>query len=299
MQINSTKTSPEASVSGSFQSSVGQRGAENMTVARQWASRPKDERFLSLGDMYRARKLSAEQREEVVIDNALTGLIPEGGDGDVRLDLAGESFMPTNWSFSQLSKLAGAPPQFLRKLSPETATRAFNESWQRKQGALGDLKAYRSEHQIHAVTSRSYGRLYDHSVIEAVQEIAGTGQGESHWKVPGVLDWTTGRYDPNQSVTTSSTTLFGSDRDIFLFLVDDTRPIQIGTLPSGDPDYVFRGFYVWNSEVGASTVGCATFLLRGVCANRILWGCENHQEIRLRHDLLHRRRSWCSRWKTV
>jgi hypothetical protein len=39
------------------------------------------------------------------------------------------------------------------------------------------------------------------------------------------------------------------------FLVDDLNPIEAGRLPDGLPDLYFRGFYCWNSEVGAKTLG--------------------------------------------
>lgn len=42
---------------------------------------------------------------------------------------------------------------------------------------------------------------------------------------------------------------------MFLFLVDDLNPIEAGLLPDGTPDLYFRGFYCWNSEVGAKTLG--------------------------------------------
>ena len=50
-----------------------------------------------------------------------------------------------------------------------------------------------------------------------------------------------------------------SDRDVFLFLEDDLNPIEAGLLPDGAPDLYFRGFYCWNSEVGAKTLGIARF----------------------------------------
>ena len=68
-----------------------------------------------------------------------------------------------------------------------------------------------------------------------------------------------------------------------MFLVDDTNPFEIGRLRNGDPDYVFRGFYVWNSEVGSKTMGISTFLLRGVCQNRNLWGVEDKHTTSIRH----------------
>lgn len=113
---------------------------------------------------------------------------------------------------------------------------------------------------------------------------AGNGTGDTRWKIPGVLDWGSHQYNPYVDVTRETTTLFASDRDVFLFLVDDTHPIEAGKLPNGDPDLFFRGFYCWNSEVGAKTLGIATFYLRAVCANRILWGVEHFEEIKIRHS---------------
>ncbi|KAB2856776.1 MAG: DUF932 domain-containing protein, partial [Sphingopyxis terrae] len=81
-----------------------------------------------------------------------------------------------------------------------------------------------------------------------------------------------------------TTTLYASDRDIFLFLVDDANPIEAGRLPNGDPDLFFRGFYCWNSEVGSKALGMATFYLRAVCMNRNIWGAEGFEEISIRHS---------------
>jgi len=71
---------------------------------------------------------------------------------------------------------------------------------------------------------------------------------------------------------------------LFLFLVDDLNPIEAGRLPDGSPDLYFRGFYSWNSEVGAKTLGMASFYLRAVCQNRNLWGVEDFEEITIRHS---------------
>jgi hypothetical protein len=81
------------------------------------------------------------------------------------------------------------------------------------------------------------------------------------------MDWKTMIYDPNHPVTLRTTTLFASDRDLFIFLVDDLNPIQIGTVKNkvsglDEPDILFRGFYITNSEVGKSSLKIATFYLR-------------------------------------
>jgi len=128
------------------------------------------------------------------------------------------------------------------------------------------------------------GRIWDHELVSAVMNIAGNGTGDTMWKVPGVLDWSTMTHNPFVDITKDTTTLYASDRDVFLFLVDDTHPIEAGRLSNGEPDLYFRGFYAWNSEVGSKTLGIASFYLRAVCANRNLWGTENFEEITIRHS---------------
>src|SRR3954464_4873541 len=78
--------------------------------------------------------------------------------------------------------------------------------------------------------------------------------------------------------------LYASDRDVFVFLVDDLNPIEAGRLPDGSPDLYFRGFYAWNSEVGSRTLGISSFFLRAVCQNRTLWGVEQFEELTIRHS---------------
>src|SRR5262247_4877317 len=54
----------------------------------------------------------------------------------------------------------------------------------------------------------------------------------SAWRPPRPLTaaasmWSTGIYNPRNDVTQDATTLYASDRDVFLFLVDDlTRPTR-------------------------------------------------------------------------
>src|SRR5262249_51736432 len=65
--------------------------------------------------------------------------------------------------------------------------------------------------ELHAITGPDYGRIYDHERVAAVQRISGNGTGDTRWKVPGVLDWSTGIYNPRVDVTRDTTTLYASD----------------------------------------------------------------------------------------
>ena len=192
---------------------------------------------------------------------------------------------PTHWSFGQLASLVGAPAAYLRQLPAPLA--GINLQYGLTSHRAEQVKTLEIEDgrvELRAVTGPDYGRIFDHELVAAVQRIAGNGTGDTRWKVPGVLDWSTGIYNPRVDITQDTTTLYASDRDVFLFLVDDLNPIEAGRLPDGSPDLYFRGFYCWNSEVGAKTLGMASFYLRAVCQNRNLWGVEDFEEITIRHS---------------
>jgi hypothetical protein len=193
--------------------------------------------------------------------------------------------MPTHWSFGQLTTMVGAPSTYLRQLpAPLAAINLQYGLTSHRAELIKTLEIEDGRVELRAVTGPDYGRIYDHELVAAVRRIAGNGTGDTRWKVPGVLDWSTGIYNPCVDVTKNTTTLYASDRDVFLFLVDDLNPIAAGKLLDGTPDLYFRGFYCWNSEVGAKTLGIASFYLRAVCQNRNLWGVEDFEEITIRHS---------------
>lgn len=263
-------------------------GTTDLRVQSQWFNRPDDQRFLDLDSLYASVRRRSDASWVEVVESKDLKVAASRDDCD-KLELwlpSGRLAKPTHWSFGQVASLVGAPAGYLRRLPAFMAGLNLQYGLQEFRGEA--VKVYASEDdgvELFAATGPTYGRIFDHEVVGAVRSIAGNGVGDSQWKVPGVMDWRTGLYDPHADITKESTTLFASDRDVFLFLVDDTHPIEIGKLPDGSPDLVFRGFYAWNSEVGSKTFGLATFYLRAVCQNRILWGVEGHQEIRLRHSL--------------
>ena len=193
--------------------------------------------------------------------------------------------MPTHWSFGQLCSLVGVPSGYLRQLpAPLAAINLQHGLLSHRAELMKTLEADDGRVELRAVTGPDYGRIWDHELVGAVMRFAGNGTGDTRWKVPGVLDWSTMTHNPHVAITPDTTTLYASDRDTFLFLVDDTHPIEAGRLPNGDPDLFFRGFYCWNSEVGSKTLGLATFYLRAVCMNRNIWGAEGFEEITIRHS---------------
>lgn len=264
------------------------RGERIGRVSSEWFSRPADERYLSLSELSRSVRDRADRSRTRVVESALIHVEADRNDAErLALILPGTdaAIAPTHWSFGQLAGLVGAPAAYLRQLPAALA--AINLQYGLTSNRAEQIKTLETDDgrmELRAVTGPDYGRIFDAELVKAVQRIAGNGTGDTRWKVPGVLDWSTGIYNPRVDITKDTTTLYASDRDVFLFLVDDLNPIEAGRLPDGSPDLYFRGFYCWNSEVGAKTLGMASFYLRAVCQNRNLWGVEDFEEISIRHS---------------
>ncbi|RWH76955.1 MAG: DUF932 domain-containing protein [Mesorhizobium sp.] len=264
------------------------RGERIGRVSSEWFNRPADERYLSLSELMASVQGRSERSRTRTVESAAIRIEASRDDAE-RLALvlpgADRPVAPTHWSFGQLAGIVGAPATYLRQLPAPLA--GINLQYGLSAHRAEQVKTLEVEDgrvELRAVTGPDYGRIYDHELVAAVQKIAGNGTGDTRWKIPGVLDWSTGMYNPRVDITSDTTTLYASDRDVFLFLVDDLNPIEAGRLPDGSPDLYFRGFYCWNSEVGAKTLGIASFYLRAVCQNRNLWGVEDFEEITIRHS---------------
>jgi len=264
------------------------RGERIDRVSSEWFSRPDDERYLNLTDLHEAVRCRAECAQARTVESRSIR-VEAGRDNAERLALTvpgrDQPMAPTHWSFGQLCTLVGAPASYLRQLPASLSGINLQHGLLSHRAELvKTLEADDGRIELRAVTGPDYGRIWDHELVAAVMQIAGNGTGDTRWKVPGVLDWAAMTHNPFVDVTKDTTTLYASDRDVFLFLVDDTNPIEAGRLPDGSPDLYFRGFYCWNSEVGSKTLGIASFYLRAVCMNRNIWGAENFEQITIRHS---------------
>jgi hypothetical protein len=275
------------SVDASFKVDVT-RGTRVARVSSEWFSRPADERYLSLGALHEAvRRRSDHSRTRVIESKAIRIDANRDNPDGIAAMVPGAPgpLVPTHWSFGQLCSLVGAPGSYLRDLpAPLAGINLQYGLTHHRAEQVKTLEVETGRLELRAVTGPDYGRIFDHELVEAVRRIAGDGTGDTRWKVPGTLDWSSMRYNPHVDITKDTTTLYASDRDVFLFLVDDLNPIEAGRLSDGSPDLYFRGFYCWNSEVGAKTLGIASFYLRAVCQNRNLWGVEGFEEITIRHS---------------
>lgn len=269
---------------------------ELMQANHQWANRPDDERFLSLTALdTHMQAMRGRSAAKIVSSRALTAH-PVEGDNEA-LMLTGPNGAPvnvTNWSFGQLAARAGAPAGYLRNIPSAPAADCLNYGLHHARDVeeCGVLltKDGPSYHVIdgqtiqnaatpataRAVTGPNYGRIWNATITQALVRQFGDGV-TGKFRVPsefGVL---------GQPITKQSTTLYGSDRDMWVFLADEVNRIELPNRRNGKTGTLARGFFVSNSEVGASTFILGQFLFDYMCGNHIIWGVEEFQELRIRH----------------
>jgi len=269
-------------------------GGWSHAIGSQWFHRPDDQKFLDLDSLHTFCKDAADNSFNQIVDVRDIKVSAQNDDPEnLDLIIPGEQgdFVthPNHYSFGQICQLVKAPAKYLRTLPGTIA--GINLQWGISEVRSEAIKVYATRNgntELRAATGPDYGRIYDHAVVDAVRNLAGNGAGDTCWTVPGLLNSNSMIYDTQAPITKQTTTLFASDRDVFLFLVDHTHPIKVGTFRNKqgelEDDIVYRGFYVWNSEVGNRSFGIACFYFRASCANRMLWGVEGYQEIRLTHS---------------
>jgi hypothetical protein len=244
-------------------------------VSAQWASRPADERFLtlaSLAERVRARRVSSSVAD-VALDVMRVRPADDSASAEIEVyDATGKAFgQLTHYAFGQLCTRAHSPAGYLRTLPPMMA--AMNLQWSLEthetDGAEANdariLTRVNGHTSIAAVNSTSYGRIWDADIATALEKSIDT----EIWKVPAA---SYSKRDPLKA-----TTLYASDRDMFVFLVNEQAGIDV------DGGSLRRGVIVWNSEVGSATFGIQTFLYDYVCDNRIVWGVKDFRELKIRH----------------
>ena len=190
---------------------------------------------------------------------------------------------PTHWSFGQLCSLASpgnSPASYFRDTNIPAPMIAdclnYNLRFTRGVEDVGILLTEDGPvNELRAVNGPNYGRVWDADIVDLLVDRFGHGI-TGQWRVPGV-------FGQRVTVSKENTTLYASDRDMFVFLADEENRIELPGRRAGRSGSFARGFFVWNSEVGKTTLGAGFFLFDYVCCNRIIWGADQYTEVRIRH----------------
>jgi hypothetical protein len=215
----------------------------NLTRAHQELfQRSADECFSSLDDLW-AR---CQQEKKFSSDrwHLPDTLQPRASDGRVNVTLGNDGpFRLNDWSFTQLCRLSSVSRDTVNRLSPETASRALQETLPVTEKPIQLLTTGKSVRSLHGVT---YTRLWNTELLSVVSEFATD-------------------FQPPQAAAGGGTGLYCGEQDMFAFLIDPTGWAEI------NGEAFAPGFFLWNSEVGRRSLGIQTFWFEAVCQNHIVW----------------------------
>ena len=237
-----------------------------MDASHQWASRPKDERYNSLEELYQATKAIAARSGERLIPVEAIRVEADGG----RLFVPGKvrKAQLTHWASGQLASTVGAPASYLRKLPATLAAQCLNHGLKNMdEDGRGPRKLYLTQSadgsrlDLRAITGPDYARIPHHRAIE-------------RWLAP-IVD--SHQWEPAPPAMDGSRGLYAGDRDMFAFLVSPNR------IDDGTEQGIGRGLVFYNSDVGAGAIYAKAFGYRFVCGNHMIWGVQDLAEVRFRH----------------
>lgn len=268
-------------------------------ASHEFMSRPEDERFTSLTDLHAFTSKQHSNSIGKAVSSRKIEFAPTDDKKGLLVVGKGNSAVPTHWSFGQLATLSGVPSRLLRTQCEnglaELAADNLNAGFKvirdvEEVGVLfrkeekeilaeegTGLALYENTIKLAAATGPNYGRIWNSDVTNALVKRFGNGIDDTDWTVPGFFGV------PLEQITKANTTLFASDRDMFVFLADEKNRINLPNRRGTKSGSLARGFFVWNSEVGNKTLGIAFFLFDYSCCNRIVWGVEEFQRIAVRH----------------
>lgn len=264
------------------------------TASNQWANRPADQRFGSIAEMLAACREYANGAREATVP--FSDIRVEKVDED--LQLVGRSGVParlTHFVFGQMSRLAGAPANYLRTLNPTLAAQNINFGLaHRSADAANDAKLLFHQNGglvLRALTTELYERIWNWEVVERLQGLIDEG-----WQVPPARPAIEGQSGTRKATeadvlasrssglsiqvgdTIAPAGLYASDHDMFAFLVYEKNRINNGT-----ENGLARGAFFSNSEVGDKSITRTTFLYEYVCGNHIVWGAKEVKKLRFEH----------------
>lgn len=280
-----------------------------MEASRQWASRPADERFWNIEDMYADAHSSRLRAAVAPMPKGNVDIVAEDETLFVTSGNGSKAEM-TNWAFQQLCQRAGAPSAYMSKLPAEDAARCLNlgmdgklilpgadaleeapEPVERESELL--LFTHKDDDSLllRCITSNMYRRIWDDDILKSLRTFD-----ENGWRVPparpAMADQPGTRKATKEDVLRGKgmhglsinvgddiapAGLYRGDRNMFAFMVNEDRAIEHG----GKEFY--RGFFLWNSEEGAASLGLTCFLYESVCGNHIVWNAQGVRSIRMPH----------------
>lgn len=260
------------------------------TASHQWANRPADERYWNLEEMLaaaRIRKAESQEKLGVQLSACRAMADPRDGRGLLMTGPNGGAVAMSHFGFSQVVTRIGhngGAAEYLRSLPADLAAQCLNHGFEKATGHANFLlnrPAAGGVGIVRSCLSDSYVRLWDVDAYPWLINLTQRG-----WRVPparpagipgertrvataaDVLPGKNSRLSIREGDTIAPGGVYASDRDSFVFLVNQERAIEVNGFCG------FRALMASNSEVGTGAVRIDAVLYDTVCGNHILWGAK-------------------------
>jgi hypothetical protein len=240
---------------------------------KEWASRPADERMPDLETMH--AKALAQRSAAKETECGFSTLRLEAQNDSLYLSRGAQPIKLMNWAFTQLCGRVGAPSEYLAQLPATLAAQNLNHGLARRVAdAAGNAVANvllhkNSEWLVRAILTGAYERVWNCELTERLLDKQADG-----WE-PARPDFNTfGDVFPS---------LYCGDRNMFAFIRYRNDYIQQPVAFSNSAAPIYKGFIVYNSEVGDKKLGAISFLYNGMCGNHLIWGARDVMEVEARH----------------
>jgi hypothetical protein len=229
-----------------------------------YTARPRDTRYADLQTLVDTaaedKRLSAERTLAVRDLHAITV------NGEIMLAGPRGAAHFTHWSWGQACRVVGAPARYLSDLAPDLGAQCLTHGLQRTDGdavILVRAPNGRPEPVIRAITSETYGRVWDADLGGALLSLQDQG-----WRPP-----------TGDEMQTRTPQCARSDRDSAITLIHPDTPIAD---PSSDLP-LYRTVKILNSEVGAKGIWILVGMMRALCSNLQIWQFDRISTYKRRH----------------
>lgn len=266
-------------------------------ASSQWASRPAQDRFESLAQIVDFDKARQSRSRTVTQDTSELEACPVNGD-ILLAPKYGPAAKLNSWSFNQASRLAGANPSYLRKLDNERIADLLNYGFEHNLGTDAGLPKRSglliTDEIVAGIMSAAYDRIWSHEIAQGILDTvpnflapwarAVNWNGKTVAENSAPFDPTDPRMSylinvrPGELVAPSG--LYLSDRDFFAFMISPDVDFDDETGAT-----YRKGFFAWNSHVGAASAGIEMFHFADVCGNHIVWGASNVITMSTKHSV--------------
>jgi hypothetical protein len=267
--------------------------ADLLDAAYQWATRPADQCFATLPDLWYATRMAYQNSKE---HNVVARNISAVCDDGIRLCVPGceKTLGFNNWSMGQFASQIGTSMRLLTGLTGPTIQKVLNEKLA-KVNTKGNSQIYYDTNAsiVRAFTTQNYGRVPNYEIVARLMEMTDwvnpparpASKDDAAKARPATQEDVDkcGRVHNTLGIKVGDPIvdkgLYASDRDMFIFEVSPKHVIN-----DGSDGGMYRGFFVRNSEVGNSLFELVTFLYRSLCGNHIVWGVEDVRRIKVKHS---------------